>query len=165
MNKLIQLTLGVLLICALQVQAADQPLAKPVDQPIEVTARQLEARQQQGKAIFSGDVVAKQGDVTLYCDKMVVYTQSGQQKVDHLEAFGRVRVVQLDRTATADKAIYRQQQRTLVLLGHAQLHQGQNQVSGDEITVFLDENRSIVKSQDGSRVRAVLFPQTKQAQQ
>lgn len=165
MTRLILLALGMLLGCTLQVQAADQPLSKSSDQPIEVTAQQLEALQQQGKAIFTGEVVAKQGDITLYCKKMVVYTQSGKQQVDRLEAFGGVRVVQLDRTATADQAIYRQRQRTLVLVGNAELHQGQNHVAGDEITVFLDENRSIVKSQGGHRVRAVLFPQTKQASQ
>ena len=164
MSKLIQLALGLLLLLAGPVLAADRAMAPTADQPIEITARQLEAIQQSGQAIFSGEVVAKQGDITLYCDKLVVFSVGGKQQVDRLEAFGRVRVVQLDRTATGDKAVYRKDQETLTLYGAAQLHQGQNQVSGEEITLFLQENRSIVKSADGGRVRAVLFPEPQRGQ-
>jgi lipopolysaccharide export system protein LptA len=164
MNKLILLALSWLLICPPLAQSADgtPPLA---DLPIEVTAQQLEALRQDGVAIFSGEVVARQGDITLYCDRLEVYSQGGQQQVDRLEAFGRVRVVQLDRTATAAKVVYRQQPGTLVLTGDARLHQGQNQVSGDEITLYLQENRSVVKSGENGRVRAVLFPEPKRQQQ
>jgi len=165
MNKLMQLALGLLLVLPFPALAVSDPSSQAAELPIEVTAQQMEALRSQGQATFSGEVVAKQGDMTLYCDKLVIYSQNGQQQVDHLEAFGRVRVVQLDRTATADQAIYRQQEGTLVLIGHAELHQGQNQVSGDEITVFLRENRSLVKSHDSGRVKAVLIPEAKREQQ
>ncbi|SHI78139.1 lipopolysaccharide export system protein LptA [Malonomonas rubra DSM 5091] len=140
-------------------------LPKPSSLPIEVTANQLEADQQKRQAIFTGDVVAKQGDVTLYGDKMVVYQLDGQEQVDRLEVFGHVRVVQLDRTATAERAVYRQVAETLTLYGNAEVHQGQNRVAGDEIIVYLRENRSLVKSGDSGRVKAILFPQQKQEQQ
>ncbi|MDH3394247.1 MAG: hypothetical protein OEL66_09570, partial [Desulfobulbaceae bacterium] len=67
----------------------------------------------------------------------------------------------LDRTATADRAIYRQQVGTMELIGNATVHQGQNKVTGDEITVYLQEDRSVVKSHDNGRVRAILFPKQK----
>ena len=143
--------------------AAEQSLPQPADLPVEITAQRLEAHQQQRQAIFSGEVVAKQGDMSLYCDKLVVYSLPEEDKVDRLEAFGQVRVVQLDRTATADRAIYRQRAGTLVLIGNAKVHQGQNQVAGEEITVFLNEERSLVKSGEDGRVRAIFFP--KQGQQ
>ena len=165
MTKLLRLALILLLMGPLPLQAAEQP-PQPGDQPIEVTAQQLEALRAQGQTIFTGGVVAKQGDITLYCDKLVVFSQEQQQQqqVDRLEASGHVRVVQLDRTGTAEKAIYQRQQGILELIGSAELHQGQNQVSGDEITLFLHENRSIVKSGDGGRVKAVLFPEPKRKQ-
>ncbi len=159
MIKLLTLLLGLLFIGATQVQAIDAQPSPAADLPIEVTAQQLEALQQLGQAIFTGEVVAKQGDITIYCDRMVVFTKAGQRQVDRLEAFGGVRVVQLDRIATAAKAIYRQQLGTLVLTGDAKIHQGANEVAGDEITLFLLENRSIVKSGDSGRVRAVIFPE------
>lgn len=166
MNRLVLLMVGVSWFCATTVLAANGQLPKPAALPIEVTAQQLEADQQQRQAIFSGEVVAKQGDITLYSDKLIVYSLPEQDQVERLEAFGHVRVVQQDRTATADRAIYRQLEDTLVLYGHAQVHQGQNQVQGDEITVYLKENRSIVKSgATGERVKAVLFPKQKPGQQ
>jgi len=165
MNKLVCFVLGALLIFTLQAKAAEQQHTQTSELPIEITAQQLEALQEKGQAIFTGNVVATQGDITLHCDRMVVFSQDGQQQVERLEAYGNVRVVQLDRTATADQAIYRQRQGTLVLLGNARLLQGQNQVSGNEITVYLQENRSVVKSQEGQRVKAVIFPETKQGSQ
>lgn len=165
MNRSVQLLLLGLLLFISPANAQQGQVPKPAALPIEVTAQQLEAHQEQRKAIFSGDVVAKQGDITLYCDKLIVYSLPVEDQVDRLEALGSVRVVQLDRTATADRAIYRQLQGTLVLYGNAQVHQGQNLVTGEEITVYLQENRSVVKGGDSGRVKAVLFPNQKPGQE
>lgn len=142
--------------------AADPPEALG-SLPIEVTAQQLEALEKSGEAVFTGEVVARQGDLTLYCDKLVIYRHDDGEKIDRLEASGNVRVVQLDRTASADRVIYREAEATLRLIGNASVQQGQNQVGGAEIILYLKENRSLVKSGDGDRVRAVLFPQPKES--
>lgn len=160
-KSLFFILLGLLLFSATAL-AAQEPLADSGKLPIEVTAQQFEALQQQRQAIFTGEVVAKQGDITLYCEKLIVFSLPDQDQIDRLEAFGNVRVVQLDRTATAQRAVYRQQEGTLLLIGDARVHQGQNQIAGDEITVYLQENRSVVKSGKTGRVRAVLFPQQEQ---
>ncbi len=164
MSRTVQFFLLFLLLVAVPVIAENKPLLQPSELPIEVTARQLEASQPQRQAIFTGEVVAKQGDITLYCDKLVVFSLPDKEQVDRLEAVGNVRVVQLDRTATADRAVYRQAEEILVLYGNAVVHQGQSKVTGDEITVYLREQRSIVKSGHSGRVKAVLFPQQKQGQ-
>lgn len=165
MNRLALLLLFSILLSASGAVAAPERLPDPSSLPIEVTAQQLDADQGQRRATFSGEVVAKQGDITLYCDKLVVYSLPDQEQVDRLEAFGHVRVIQLDRTATADRAVYRQLQGTLVLYGNAEVHQEQNTVAGEEITVYLRDNRSVVKGGDGGRVKAVLFPKQKQGQE
>ena len=165
MNRAIQLLLLGLLFYPSTVFAQQEQIPQPAALPIEVTAQQLEANQEQRQAIFSGDVVAKQGDITLYCDKLVVFSLPEQDQVDRLEASGNVRVIQLDRTATADRAVYRQLQGTLVLSGNAQVHQGQNLLTGSEITVYLLENRSVVKGGEGGRVKAVLYPEKKQGRE
>ena len=163
-RAIVFLLFGLTVTAGLAFAQKDQ-FPQPSALPIEVTAQQLEADQEQRQAIFSGEVIAKQGDITLYCDKLVVYSLEEQDQVDRLEAFGNVRVIQLDRTATADRAIYRQQQGTLMLYGNAEVYQGQNKVTGNEITVYLQENRSVVKSGESGRVKAVLFPQEKQGQE
>ncbi|WP_303720411.1 lipopolysaccharide transport periplasmic protein LptA [Malonomonas rubra] len=155
-----------LLLCILlslsDIVAAEEKQSKPSSLPIEITAQQLDADRPARKATFSGEVIAKQGDITLYSDKLVVYSLPEDDQIDRLEAFGNVRVLQLDRTAVADRAIYRQVEGKLVLYGNAEVHQGQNQVTGDEIVVYLQENRSIVKSGENGRVKAVLFPKKEQ---
>lgn len=164
MNKVFLLLLCILLFTS-GFATAENKLPKPSSLPIEVTAQQLDADQAGRKATFSGEVVARQGDVTLYCDKLIAYSLPEVDQVDRLEAFGNVRVIQLDRTAIADQAVYRQLEGTLVLYGNAEVHQGQNKVAGEEIVVYLQENRSIVKSGESGRVKAVLFPKQEQEQQ
>lgn len=133
--------------------------------PIEITARQLEALQGQRRTVFTGDVVAKQGDITLYAEKLVILFQDDQNRVEEMVATGQVRVVQLDRVATAEQAVYKQAEGTLVLKGQAEIVQGENRIAGDEIVLYLAENRSVVKSSDSGRVRAVITPeQGRQAQ-
>src|SRR5205807_176813 len=55
------------------------------------------------------------------------------------------------------KAVFDQTQRTLVLTENPLLHEGPNEVAGDRVIVFLDENRSVVEG-GRKRVKAVLYP-------
>ncbi len=129
------------------------------NQPIEITSQQLEVLQQQRQSIFTGGVVAKQGDMILFSEKLTVVFQKDQNQVERLEAVGGVRVLQLDRIATAEKAVFYQKEESLVLSGNAEVTQGKNTVSGDEITLFLQENRTLIKSSEKKRVRAVIIPE------
>lgn len=135
------------------------------NQPIEITAQQLEVLQQQRQSIFTGDVVAKQGEMTLSAEKLIVFLQQDQDQIERLEAIGGVRVVQFDRIATAEKAVFYQLEERLVLSGNAEVTQGQNKISGDEITLYLKENRSLVQSSKNGRVKAVITPEKKQKKQ
>ena len=103
--------------------------------------------------------------MTLYAEKLIVYFQKDQDQVERLEAIGAVRVTQLDRIATAEKAIFHQADETLVLIGNAEVTQGKNKVSGDEITIYLKENRTLIKSSEKGRVKATIVPEKKQEQQ
>ena len=129
------------------------------NQPIEITSQQLEILQQQRQSIFSGDVVVTQGDMTLYAKQLIVFLQSDEDQFERLEATGGVRVIQLDRIATATKATYYQLDERLVLSGNANVVQGGNQISGEEITLYLQENRSVIKSSEGGRVKAIIIPE------
>jgi len=144
--------------------AAEQSAAPDTTQPIEITAQKLELIQQQRQSIFTGDVVATQGDMTLSADKLTVFLLENQDQIDRLEAVGTVKVVQLDRVATADLAIFYQLEEKLVLSGHAVVVQDNNRVSGEEIVIYLKENRSVIKSSNNSRVKAVIVPVKKQEQ-
>ncbi|MCF6265040.1 MAG: lipopolysaccharide transport periplasmic protein LptA [Desulfuromusa sp.] len=157
--------LGISCVCV-SVACADEVKSElDRNQPIEITSQKLEVLQQQRRSIFTGNVVAKQGEMTLYADKLVVVLQKGQDQVERLDATGGVRVLQLDRIATAEKAVFYQVEEMLVLSGNAEVTQGKNKISGDEITLYLQENRTLVKSSKTNRVRAVIVPEKKPEKQ
>lgn len=131
------------------------------NQPIEITAQKLEVLQLERRSIFTGDVVAVQGEMTLSADKLIIYLQEAQDQIDRMEAIGKVRLVQLDRVATADRAVFQQETEILVLTGNAVVTQGENRVSGDEITLFMQEDRTEVKGSKTNRVKAVIIPEKK----
>ena len=158
------LVLFVSFFCVATGIAAEQITTVDTKQPIEITARRLELIQQQRQSIFTGDVVAKQGDMVLSADKLTVFLQEKQDQIDRLEAVGQVKVVQGNRVATADRAVFYQREEKLVLSGHAIVVQDNNKVSGDEIDIYLKENRSVIKSSKSSRVKAVIVPVRKQDQ-
>jgi len=130
--------------------------------PIDITSESLEVDEQSGTAVFTGQVIVIRGDMTVYADRLILHRAQGSEQIEKIEASGEVRVVQQDRVATAKQASFYQRQEKLVLSGEAKIQQGQNLVSGEEIIMFIKENRSLVKSGEDGRVRAVFFPEQEQ---
>ncbi len=62
------------------------------------------------------------------------------------------------KVATGDKGIFFRDEARIVLTGSPKVHHGKDFVEGDEIVVLLNEDRSIVRSEGGSRVNAVFHP-------
>ena len=156
---------GLFCCCASTTFAGGEKAEFDRNQPIEITAQKLEVLQLERQSIFTGDVVAVQGEMTLYTDKLIVYLQQAQDQIDRLEAIGRVKFVQLDRVATADQAVFQQVEEVLTLTGNAVVTQGKNTISGDEITLFLQENRTLIKGSKNNRVKAVIVPEKKKEKQ
>ncbi len=129
------------------------------DQPIEITADRLEGNDQAGRATFSGAVVARQGNVTIYAGQLTVFYPAGQRDIDRVEAYGAVRIVQGEKVATGEKAVFFNKEGRVVLSGNPKVHQGQDFVQGEEITVYLNEERSVVTGGSGGRVNATFHPQ------
>ncbi len=142
------------------VLAGEEISRAAADGPIEVTSQQMEADQQSGKVHFSGKVIGKRGGMTIYADQLTLFfvELDGIRKIERLEAEGSVRVVDGERIATAQKLEYLQATEKMILSGDAEVHQGGNLVAGDEIVLFIRENRSLVKSGKDGRVRAVFLP-------
>ena len=127
--------------------------------PITIKSNALAADNKGKTAIFTGKVVAKQGDVTIFCDKMTVYYGATQGDVDKIEADGNVRIVQENRSGSASHAVYESKQGKITLTGgNPKVMQGADTVSGEIITYFIDEDRSSVS---GGRVTAEIHPKSK----
>jgi len=128
-------------------------------QPIEITADSLNADSAAESVTFEGNVVAIQADVTLHADRLFAEYSRGQKAIEKITAEGNVRVVQEGKEARAAHAVFYNLEQRIVLSGGADLKQGENTLKGDTVTIYLRENRSVVKSGEGGRVRAVLHPQ------
>lgn len=128
--------------------------------PITVKSNEMNADNKGKTAVFIGKVVAKQGDVTIFSDKLVVsYAEKGGD-VEKVEAFGNVRIIQQNRTGFSDQAVYEARIGRIVMTGSPRVVQHGDSVTGKVITYYVDDEKSDVTS-DGdpkARVEAVINP-------
>ncbi len=114
--------------------------------PITVKSNEMTADNKGKTAIFSGKVVAKQGDITIFSDKLIVNYADKSGEVDKVEAVGNVRIVQQNRTGFADQAVYESRNGRIVLTGNPRVVQGGDSISGKVITYYVDDDKSDVSS-------------------
>ena len=130
--------------------------------PIDITSDTVEANQKQSSVTFKGNVIAKQEDITLYANTLVIYYDQENKKLKQIIATGNVKVVQLERRATSKKATFHQDENKVVLDGEAVVREGENVIRGEKITFYVDEERSVVEGGKGSRVNTLITPPPKE---
>ena len=147
--------------------AADPEMNHDGSQPVQITSQQLEADDNAGHFVFTGNVQAQQGDVFIYAQKMtVIYVKrenpeentGDKRQIDKVVAEDDVRIVQLNRVATGQRAVFHHQEGRIVLTGTPRVVQGDNAVEGERIIVYLNDSRSVVEGSDNRRVKAVFIP-------
>lgn len=128
--------------------------------PIIVKSNEMTADNKGKTAIFTGRVVAKQDDITIFSDKLVVGYADKNKEVEKVEALGNVRIVQQNRTGFADQAVYDSHNGRIVLTGTPRVVQGGDSISGKVITYYVDDDKSDVSSggDPKARVEAVINP-------
>ncbi len=126
--------------------------------PIEITADRLLADSTRETVTFEGNVRAVQGEVTLFSDRLFAEYSGTGRTIDKITAEGHVRVLHAGKEGRAERAVFYNQEQRIVLSGGATLSQGENSLAGDNVTIFLRENRSVVTGGTGGRVRAVIHP-------
>ncbi|MFP3868337.1 MAG: LptA/OstA family protein [Desulfobacteraceae bacterium] len=156
--------------------------------PLNITAARLEADHPSQQITFIGQVVARYKDMILYSDVLKIFYQTrekssapavqagsekstapegspldavGIEKISKIEAQGHVRLVQEDKVATGEKAIYYKPEEKVVLLGNPLLWQGENSLKGDKVTFYLKENKAVVEGAPQKRVEAIVYPSGK----
>ncbi len=130
--------------------------------PIHIDSDRLEGDQKTNTFTYIGNVVAKQEDVTLYANKLVIIYDPDTKKLKEIIASGNVKVVQLDRRASGQKVTFDQDQNKVVLDGDAVVREGMNVIRGERITFYVDEERSIVEPAKGGRVSTSITPPPKE---
>jgi len=156
--------LALLLVAAAAAEAAGpekKGLSPPEAgaRPIEVTADRLHAEGKGDSVTFEGNVVARQGDVTMYAHRLHAEYSDRTKAIERIEAEGGVRFLQAGREARSSRAVFYNLEQRVVFSGKAILLQGENTIEGETITIYLAENRAVVDgAPESGRVRAVIHP-------
>jgi lipopolysaccharide export system protein LptA len=143
------------------------------DEPVHIEADELEVRDRDRLAIFTGNVVVVQGETTLRTPTLEVYytgeampgegEQPTAQGISRLKALGGVVVETDDQKATGQEAEFEMATQLVTLTGDVVLTQGDNLVRGERLVVNLEsgESRLYASTQPGGgRVQGLFKPGT-----
>jgi len=105
------------------------------DAPIEIKAEEAEivSGQDGRKLIFQRNVWVRKDNVILRSDRLEASYTKGESEPHELIAEGKVQIVQNDRRARCDRAIYQREANRLICRGHAELVQGCDIIRGESI--------------------------------
>lgn len=123
--------------------------------PVEITAESLEVNQENGNAVFDGNVIIGQGQMRMSAGKVIVeYAKdaNGKNQIKRLLASGGVTLVSTNEQAEANSAVYTIDSGEVVLTGKVLVTQGAAAISGDKMTVNLSTGKGSVEG----NVRTVL---------
>jgi lipopolysaccharide export system protein LptA len=138
---------------------APGPVGIDRNSPITIDADLLENLQKEGLVVFTGNVVANQNSSTHYSDRMEVYLDAKGDGIVRTVSSGNVKIITKDcKIGTAKRAEYYDAEQRVVLVGNARVWQEDNVVTGERITIFLAEDRSVVEGGKQERVKAVFYP-------
>lgn len=185
--------LGALALCLIAIPALAQSpqtgAAAPLTafgsgsrEPIAIDADRLDVFDKDNRAVFSGNVVAVQGETTMKCTAMTVFYERQQDKaaasgqpatpapaatppaaggapndsaIRRVECKGPVTVVSKEQTATGDTAVFDRVKNIVTLAGNASLSQGKNVTRGERLVYNLNTG---IANVEGGRVRALFVP-------
>jgi lipopolysaccharide export system protein LptA len=127
-------------------------------QPVTVDADRMERFGKESLVIFIGNVVARQDNSVQYAERMEVYLDEKGDRILRTVSTGSVRIITKDcKTGTARRAEYFDLEQRMVLIGNARVWQDDNVVTGDTITIFLSQDRSVVQGGKQERVKAIFY--------
>ena len=119
---------------------------------LDVTSEQMTFDRETHTFVFKEKVRVKRCSLTIDCDHLRVIRDADENKITHVIATGNVRFQDGTRYAVAERADYYEADQKLILVGNPRAWDSaeQDELIGDEIIVFLAEERILVK---GARVR------------
>ncbi len=139
---------------ALAQQVAFGGLRADTSAPVEITADSLAVNQEDGTAVFSGNVLIVQQDMRLQAASVRVEYGDDHSQIKQLHASGGVTLVSASDSAEARDAVYEVATGQIVMTGDVLLTQGSNVMAGQKLSVDLKTGTG---QMDG-RVRTILQP-------
>lgn len=103
-NGLYAIMAGFLIVAT--VNAAGLTGVERNKQSIKIKSNELATDTGKRTSVFSGNVSARQGDLTIFAEKLIITYSADNNDVEKVEAFDKVRIIQGVRQAQADHAVY-----------------------------------------------------------
>ena len=130
--------------------------------PIQIEADQLEVRDEDKLAVYSGNVRVRQGETILETPNLTVFysgeaTVSGVpgSEVSRIEAGPGVVVRSGERTASGDRAVLDMARDLITMSGNVVLTEGPNVVRGERLVLNLATREGRI---EGGRVQTLITP-------
>lgn len=153
-------------ICLLFTHGQTASGGQAVDQPIDINADQLELQQDRNLAIFTGNVIAEQGDIKLRAEQLRVWYRPSSEKrtknnimadgtIIRIDAINQVFVSSATESAKGDLGVYEVAQRRLTLTGTVILTRGKNVLRGKKLVMNMRTGQS---QMSGGRVHGRFIP-------
>jgi lipopolysaccharide export system protein LptA len=127
--------------------------------PIDISADRAEAQDRADRAIFAGNVVVKQGELTLRTARLTLaYATQNGLDINRIDASGGVTVISPSETARGDFAVYDPQDALITMVGNVRLEREGSFLTGARLTIDLDTGRAVLDgglrglNQGGGRV-------------
>ena len=115
------------------------------DAPIDVAADRIEVQDRADRAIFSGNVQVRQGNLNLAASRITVaYANAGGIEVERVEASGGVTLRSPSETARGQFAIYDTGRRLVTMIGGVVLTRGDSNVRGGRLVIDLTTGRAVM---------------------
>ncbi|EIM29283.1 LptA/OstA family protein [Microvirga lotononidis] len=141
-------------------------------EPIKIDANKLDVFDKEGRAVFTGDVVAVQGESTMKCTIMTVFydqrNQNGGQPaapqatddsaIKKIDCKGPVTIVSRTQVATGENATFDRGSNKIMLTGNATLSDGPNVTKGERVLYDINTGVANIETTPGGRVRALFVP-------
>jgi lipopolysaccharide export system protein LptA len=138
--------------------------------PVSIDAAKLDYFDKDQKLVYSGAVVATQGESRLKASVLTIFLEASTTTHGHqmrrMEAQGPVTITAKDQIGTGDTGIYDKTENKVFLTGHVTLSQGANVTKGERLVYDLNTNQAVVlggATAQGGRVRSVFTPGEKSA--
>ncbi len=124
--------------------------------PVDFEADRIEVQDKASRAMLSGNVNVRQGELSLTAARMTVAYSgaitNGNPSISRLDASGGVFVRSPTETAQGDFATYDLNRRLITMIGGVTLNQGSNVLHGGRLIIDLTSGRSVVDGRNASAV-------------
>ncbi len=151
------------LLCAALLCAAPPALAQAPgpEGPLDISARNSEMLDPQGRLVYWGDVNMIRGNERLRADRVEAFFDrrpGGTGQLLRVNATGEVFYVRPGEVARGDRGVYDLEAGTITLIGSVVLTQGCNVSTGDRLDADIEGGVARLSSSgEGGRVRSIFF--------